>query len=111
MEFCINGRFLSQRITGVQRYAWEMLNALDRLLEGKTDVRVTVWTPRLPIEKPAWRNLRIKSAGWLRGNLWEQIELPILSRGCLLFCPGNTGPLLSLLGLAAHGRDRARPLV
>ena len=35
----INGRFLTQRITGVQRYAHEMLHALDGLLEahaGKT---------------------------------------------------------------------------
>lgn len=76
-----------------------MLNALDRVLDDRRDVRVTVWTPRLPIDAPAWRNLRIETAGRLRGHLWEQLELPVLSRGRLLFCPGNTAPIVSLLGL------------
>jgi glycosyltransferase involved in cell wall biosynthesis len=30
--------------------------------------------------------------------VWEQTELPWYSRGKMLFCPGNTAPVISLLG-------------
>ena len=46
---------------------------------------------------PAWRNIRLRQVGRLHGHAWEQIELPWYSRGHLLFCPGNTAPILSLL--------------
>jgi len=36
----INGRFLTQDITGVQRYAVEMLSALDRIFDTLPDRRV-----------------------------------------------------------------------
>ena len=36
MKYYINGRFLTQRITGVQRYAREMTLALDQLLQEMT---------------------------------------------------------------------------
>lgn len=32
MKFYINGRFLTQRITGVQRYALEITEAMDELI-------------------------------------------------------------------------------
>ena len=32
MKIYINGRFLSQRITGVQRYAREMVTAINKIL-------------------------------------------------------------------------------
>lgn len=43
----LNGRFLTQRITGVQRFAVECVNALDRLLcsdpgAGTVDVQLLV---------------------------------------------------------------------
>ena len=98
MRFSVNGRFLTQQTTGVQRYATELLYALDRMLDGQSDIKITVWSPRLRGPKPAWRNLLHREAGRLSGNLWEQLELPFLSRGDLLFCPGNTAPIISLAG-------------
>jgi glycosyltransferase involved in cell wall biosynthesis len=67
---CVNGRYLVQRLTGVQRYAREI---------------VSRWEP-VPIFKPA---LGGKGA---TGHLWEQFRLPTLARG-LLWSPGTTGPL------------------
>lgn len=32
MKIYINGRFLTQRFSGVQRYAWEMTKAIDLLI-------------------------------------------------------------------------------
>ena len=75
-----------------------MLNALDCILDRRQDVEITVWSPKLPGPGPEWRNLVHKEAGHLSGNLWEQFELPFLSRGDPLFCPANTAPVLSLAG-------------
>ena len=81
MDLVINGRFLTQNVTGVQRYARELVQALDELLEGKSDVRVTVMSPRLSDTPPMWRNILLHQVGCLRGHAWEQLELPWFSRG------------------------------
>ena len=96
MNIAINGRFLTQPITGVQRYARELVQALDSLLDEYPGVAVTVIAPRFSQPAPRWRHIRLRQAGFLQGHAWEQIELPFLARGALLFCPGNTAPLLSL---------------
>ena len=93
----INGRFLTQRITGVQRYARELVQALDAVLDAKPEIKVTVVSPRLSEAPPAWRNIELRQVGYLRGHAWEQFELPWYSRGKTLFCPGNTAPVISLL--------------
>lgn len=97
MDLVVNGRFLTQKPTGVQRYAISLLNALDRLLEGRDDLSITVFSPVLSGPKPRWLNIRHREAGRFRGNLWEQLDLPRLSRGKMLFCPGNSSPIISLL--------------
>ena len=97
-EIVINGRFLTQDITGVQRYARELLQALDVLLDAEPNIRVTVLSPRLSDAPPVWRNIVLRQVGRLRGHAWEQFELPWYSRGKMLFCAGNTAPVISLLG-------------
>lgn len=98
MDIAINGRFLSQGVTGVQRYAREVVQAIDALLDRTSDVKVTVFSPRLFAPIPTWRNIVLRQVGYLGGHAWEQFELPWYSRGKLLFCPGNTAPIISLLG-------------
>ncbi len=96
-RLAINGRFLTQPITGVQRYGRELLQALDDL--APPGLAITVFVPRRPsVELPSFRNIEIKQAGNLRGHAWEQFELPFLTKGEVLFCPGNVAPVLSLLG-------------
>ena len=69
----VNGRFLSQPVTGVQRYATEVT----RRLEG-----------RIRFAKP-----RMAGRG-AAGHLWEQLVLPrYLTPGDLLWSPANTGPV------------------
>ena len=98
MNIAINGRFLTQSTTGVQRYARELIQALDTLLDNHPDVSITVLSPRLFGTPPAWRNIKLRQVGRLHGHAWEQFELPWYSRGKTLFCPGNTAPVISLLG-------------
>jgi len=97
IEFAINGRFLTQQITGVQRYARELVQAFDEILDDEPNVRITVLCPRLSTPLPAWRNVELRQVGRLQGHIWEQIELPWYARGETLFCPANTAPVASLL--------------
>jgi glycosyltransferase involved in cell wall biosynthesis len=97
MEFVINGRFLTQPITGVQRYARELVQAFDEILDNTPSVKITVLTPRLSTTPPRLRNVELRQVGRLQGHIWEQIELPLYARGKTLFCPANTAPVISLL--------------
>lgn len=71
-DIVVNGRFLTRRVTGVERYAGEILRCL-----GKN-----------------YRVEQITRQGWI-GHLGEQLILPTkLSPQSLLWSPANTGPLL-----------------
>lgn len=102
-RIAINGRFLDQRITGVQRMAREFTRALDRLLaEGHfpdLDVRLLV-QPDAPASDLGLTAIEVESVGKHRGHLWEQFALPRRSRGGWLLNLGNTAPVLSLLARA-----------
>lgn len=95
----INGRFLEQPVTGVQRYSLELLGALDALLaQQPAKARSTALrclTPPGCTHLPAWNFLDIQTVGHLSGNLWEQVDLPRAARGQLLFSPANIGPYLA----------------
>ena len=91
----VNGRFLSQPITGVQRYAYELLSALDILLStgALEPIPVTVLVPKDAGELPFWSWLRVRKIGHFTGQLWEQFDLPLFARGSLLFTPCGGAPL------------------
>lgn len=94
----INGRFLSQALTGVQRYALELIYAIDRLLYEDSykfkNISFVLLIPHNAKQLPDLKHIVIKQVGRFTGHLWEQLELPIyVKKGLLIgFC--NTGPLL-----------------
>lgn len=94
----INGRFLTQPITGVQRYAVELLSAIDNLLDqpryGSRRYVFSLLAPPNVRVLPAYKNITTKIVGRFTGHAWEQIDLPFFSRDGMLvgFC--NTGPML-----------------
>ena len=67
----VNGRYAGKRVTGVQRYAMEIVRRLD----GRCRVVTT------------------GARDGIRGHRWEQGSLPMRCRGSLLWSPCNTGPL------------------
>jgi glycosyltransferase involved in cell wall biosynthesis len=96
-HWSINGRFLTQPMTGVQRYAHEIVRALDTLLaEGSLELEVELLMPpgteaALPLRNMSTRPIGMLG-GSLGGHLWEQVSLPSGVRGGLLsLC--NTGPV------------------
>lgn len=87
----VNGRFLTQSGTGVQRFALETINALGKI---RDDIVVIVPAREL-CEKP--ENVPLRRVGKISGHLWEQFELAnyLRSQGSpLLVNLCNTAPLL-----------------
>lgn len=94
----INGRFLGQNVTGVQRYAIELTKALDSMLDkhlnDNNSISFVLLVPPGNFNTPFLSNIKVKQVGWLSGHFWEQFELPIYTFGNFLvnFC--NTGPVI-----------------
>jgi glycosyltransferase involved in cell wall biosynthesis len=98
IELVFNGRFLTQEVTGVQRYGHELLHAIDRIIPSRSSLTVSVICPVLRGEAPVLKNISIQQRGRLQGHAWEQLELPQFAWRKVLFCPGNTAPAISLIG-------------
>ena len=91
-DFAINGRFFSQPVTGVQRYAREVVRAVDRLLYRSGRVG-TVLAPKGDDVIPPMQSLQVRRFGPAGGHVWEQTVLPTRWRGPLInLC--NTAPVV-----------------
>ncbi|HMA93205.1 MAG TPA: glycosyltransferase family 1 protein [Polyangiaceae bacterium] len=95
MQIFINGRFLGQRRTGIQRFAFETLNALDQLLSESDVYRNVEFIVVAPhgTPQPTLKVMKFCDVGPFRGHLWEQLTLPAHCRGAFLIGFGATGPL------------------
>lgn len=91
----INGRFLTQKVTGIQRYAREMLAALDRQLPSGplSSLKCVLLVPQ-GTEVPQLRHITHQVVGRLQGHAWEQLDLWWASRDGMLLNFASTGPLL-----------------
>ncbi|MBL6456841.1 glycosyltransferase family 4 protein [Belnapia sp. T6] len=89
----VNGRFLTQRVTGVQRFAAEITRALDAMAAEGVLPGARLLRPASDTPSP-FPHLRDEAFGRLRGQAWEQAELPVRARGSVLVNLGNTAPLL-----------------
>ncbi len=100
MRLAINGRFLTQDVTGVQRVARELVNGIDELLrEGSipfTSVRIVAPNRDL-IDTPTLTHIPIVRVGHLSGHMWEQLELSPETGPEMLLCLGNTAPSLRMM--------------
>lgn len=91
MLVVVNARFLTQKVTGVQRFAMEICLQLKTMLK-----EVEFVTPSDVIQKEAYQELNAKIIGSHHGHLWEQLDLPkyLKSKGMpLLVNLANSGPL------------------
>lgn len=94
-EVFLNARFLTQPVSGVQRYAHEMLRAVDGLLEAHPGTAVTALYPKgADITDPRWQRIRLRALPGGRGHVWEQGALWQASRDGLLIGLCNSGPVL-----------------
>jgi glycosyltransferase involved in cell wall biosynthesis len=91
MNIYINARFLTQKVTGVQRYALEISKQLRVQYPGALFI-----SPRKIVHKDMMNEFDGSACGILTGHLWEQIVLPHYLKKAnnpLLVNLGNTAPL------------------
>jgi glycosyltransferase involved in cell wall biosynthesis len=93
----INGKYLSQPITGVQRYAAEIVRTWDKGLEegwiNRDQYSIRVIAPKSVLQPPSYRHIKMVCSS-TSGRVWEQIELPWRARGHLLFSPYAAAPIV-----------------
>lgn len=92
----INGKFSAQRMTGVQRLAASLIQALDHLLleTGNTDRWILLCPPSA--KPPELKRIEVHFVGALLGGLhaWEQLFLPAYTAGRVLLNLAGPSPLL-----------------
>jgi glycosyltransferase involved in cell wall biosynthesis len=96
-RIAINGRFLTQRASGVQRFAMEAIKAIDVLLDrdyAALKGRIELIAPRNARDFPL-KNIPLHRAGFFSGYAWEQLEFPMLAAGRLLLNLCMLGPLMT----------------
>jgi hypothetical protein len=92
LAFGINGRFLTQPVTGVQRYGREIIHAIDSIVAGKRHA-IKLFVPREAPQSLDLQSIGIEPLGPGGGHAWEQCILPFRHRVPLLnLC--NTAPSL-----------------
>lgn len=99
LKFFINGRFLSQKLTGVQRYAAEIVKAIDAQLASEqtpASLRNADWQLLTPVDASEdlhLERIKIRAVGRLRGHAWDQIDLARAAAGGRLISLANSGPV------------------
>ncbi len=74
MKIIVNGRFLLHRVTGVERYAREILTELDKMIELE---ELLMAVPPEVEEIPDYKNIKVVRVGKLHNRLWEHISSPM----------------------------------
>jgi glycosyltransferase involved in cell wall biosynthesis len=75
-RFIINGKFLSQRMTGVQRFAYELVSALDGQLTTNDGVSLAVPSSVSETQIPNLHAIAVARVGSHHGVRWEQCDFP-----------------------------------
>lgn len=88
----INGRFLGRRVTGVQRFAREIINAAGQigLLKGASIAVPN--SDEYGIE--SYADYPVHTVGTHQGHRWEQFDLPCASEGEFLINLCSTAPVV-----------------
>lgn len=84
----VNARFLTQRMTGVQRYAIEVSRRLKAMCP---DIRFLA--PKGIIHTAVAQEIGAETVGRLHGHAWEQLELPRYLAGSGLINLCNAAPI------------------
>lgn len=85
-------------MTGVQRYAIELVKSIDGLLERDAaetrGMSFALLAPSAPLRDLRLKHIPVRSVGRMKGHWWEQLELPVYAKDGLLLNLCNTSPLL-----------------
>ena len=90
--FILNSRFLTQNLTGVQRYGYELFKQLNNV----TDTRYLIPDQDINKRYDISKEIKLNKIGQRKGHLWEQLDLPAYLKkndNPLLLNLCNTAPL------------------
>ena len=93
----LNGRFLTQPMTGAQRFAHCIVRAMDETLSSRAEVdrpHVTLLAPRASADMPGLRAIQVRRIGPLSGHAWDQITLASAAGDGALISLCAAGPVL-----------------
>jgi glycosyltransferase involved in cell wall biosynthesis len=97
-RWAINGRFLTQRLTGVQRYAFEIATAMDQLISEPGGVaerlEMQLIVPPKAKTRMALSSIETRGTRYGSGHIWDQFVLPFYAKAGVLSL-GNFGPVLA----------------
>ena len=108
-KIAINGRFLEQKVTGVQRYAREILLELDKCI---VDEDIELIIPSSVTERMPYKNIKVVKVGKSSGVLWEQFSYAayVISKKALALNLCNSAPVLCPGIVCIHDvKIKARP--
>lgn len=90
----INGRFLGRPVTGVERFAREIVLALDHQLgqQQNPSARFVLALPPSVHSDLKLQNIEAVNVGKREGHAWEQLDLPKFCQNRFLLNLCNTGP-------------------
>lgn len=92
-DIYINGRFMTQPLSGVQRFALEISAAFARVSAADGYPTPVMLTPNAALLEESASERPLRTVGRRRGQLWEQLDLPKAIRNGVLISLGNTAPL------------------
>ena len=72
-KFIINGKFLAQPITGVQRFAREILSEIDSMISESVFLLVI---PANVVDVPEYQNIKILRTKTSASIFFDQIKIP-----------------------------------
>ncbi|MFS7188368.1 glycosyltransferase family 4 protein [Serratia proteamaculans] len=96
----VNARFLTQSLTGVQRFAEQISLELKKLRDD-----VVFLSPNNIIREDIASKLDVIKIGKRSGHYWEQVELPRFlkkNKNAILINLGNTGPVFFKNKVVTH---------
>lgn len=101
-KYVINGKFMTDRMQGIVRYAREMTKALDKCIDDK--IEVTLLIPNDAKDIPDLQRIKIETIGTHTGMAWEQTDLRKYLKKhkdvtCINFC--NICPFFVQPGITA----------
>lgn len=102
VRYVVDGLFLTQRLSGIQRYSLELFTALDPMLApGLVEAVTPPLTAQQAAALPKWRNIAIKQTGRRQGIAWQQLEYPryLQKSGAKGLCTCNVMPLWGFDGI------------
>ena len=94
MKIVINGEFYDHKITGVQRYAHEIVKQLD-VLNSSDKISIEVAIPDTLVDVPKYNNIKVVKLKDCNRLFWKQIRL-------MNYCKKNDADCLCLCDLSPY---------